>query len=238
MSYGMEYSPVAAQAASAERVAFIRRTYLHLGGAILAFAALEAVLLHLPITEQLVGNMLFGAGRMTWLLVLLAFMGVSWLATSWAQSAASPGLQYAGLGLYVVAEAVLFLPLLFVADKYFADQHVIATAGILTLAIFVGLSAAVLVTGHDFSYLRTYLMIGSFIALGVIVAGMLLGFSLGLFFCFAMVALSCGYIVYQTSNILHHYRTEQYVAAALALFASVALLFWYILQILMSTSRR
>ena len=86
--------------------------------------------------------------------------------------------------------------------------------------------------------MRTYLMVGTFVALGAIVAGMLRGFNLGLFFCFAMVALSCGYIVYQTSNILHHYRTEQYVAAALALFASVALLFWYILQILMSTSRR
>jgi len=238
MSYGVEYDPVAANAVSVERVAFIRRTYLHLAGAILAFTGLEAVLLHMPITEQLVGNMLFGAGRMTWLLVLVAFMGVSWLATSWAQSNSSRGLQYLGLGLYVVAEGILFLPLLYVADRYFADQNVIATAGILTLSIFAGLSVAVFVTGHDFSFLRTYLVIGSFIALGAIVASMLIGFGLGLIFCFAMVALSCGYIVYQTSNILHHYRTDQHVAAALALFASVALLFWYILQILMSTSRR
>ena len=53
-----------------------------------------------------------------------------------------------------------------------------------------------------------------------------------------MVVFACGYILYYTSNILHHYRTDQYVAAALALFASVALLFWYVLQIFMSLSSR
>jgi FtsH-binding integral membrane protein len=49
-----------------------------------------------------------------------------------------------------------------------------------------------------------------------------------------MVVLASGYILYHTSNVLHHYGTEQYVAAALALFASVALLFWYVLQLFMS----
>ena len=44
-----------------------------------------------------------------------------------------------------------------------------------------------------------------------------------------------GYILYYTSNILHQYRTDQYVAAALALFASVALLFWYVIQIFMAS---
>jgi len=58
-----------------------------------------------------------------------------------------------------------------------------------------------------------------------------------LVFCFFMVALSCGYIIFQTSNLLHQYRTDQPVAAALALFASVALLFWYIVQILMIRRR-
>lgn len=51
-----------------------------------------------------------------------------------------------------------------------------------------------------------------------------------------MVALACGFIIYDTSNIIHHYGTDQHVSAALQLFASVALLFWYVLRIFMSVS--
>ena len=48
-----------------------------------------------------------------------------------------------------------------------------------------------------------------------------------------MVLLASISILYSTSNIIHHYGTEQYVAASLGLFASVALLFWYVLRIIM-----
>ena len=54
----------------------------------------------------------------------------------------------------------------------------------------------------------------------------------------AMIVLACGYILYDTSNILLHYRVGQHVAASLALFASVALLFWYVLQLVMSLRSR
>jgi len=239
MSYGLEYSPVAARAEASARTIFIRKTYLHLAGAILIFTALETLLVNLPGVDTFIGTMLFGAGRMSWFIVLIAFMGVSWLANSWARSDTSSGLQYLGLSLYVVAEAVIFLPMIYIANNYFPpEEHVIRTAGILTLAVFAGLTVAVFVTGRDYSYLRTYLSVGSFLALGFIIASMFVGFGWGLIFCFFMVALASGYIVYQTSNIIHHYRTDQYVAASLALFASVALLFWYILQIVMSSRSR
>jgi FtsH-binding integral membrane protein len=240
MSYGLEYSPIAARAEASERATFIRKTYLHLAGAILIFAALETFLVNLPQAQEIVRTMFFGAGRLSWLIVLGAFIGVSWLANTWARSDTSPALQYLGLTLYVAAEAVIFLPLLYIANSQpvFAEQHVIRSAGILTLTIFAGLTTAVFVTRRDFSYLRTYLVIGGWIALGLIVASIFIGFNLGLIFCFAIVALACGYIVYDTSNIMYHYRTDQHVAASLALFASVALLFYYILMILMRTSRR
>ncbi len=90
-------------------------------------------------------------------------------------------------------------------------------------------------SGADFSFLRGALTIGSFVALGLIVASILFGFTLGLLFSLAMVVFAAGAILYQTSNVLRHYRTDQHVAAALALFAAVALLFWYVLRI---TSRR
>ena len=53
-------------------------------------------------------------------------------------------------------------------------------------------------------------------------------------FSVAMIGLAAGYILFYTSNVLHHYRKDQHVAASLALFASLALLFWYILRIFIS----
>jgi FtsH-binding integral membrane protein len=231
MSFAYDYGPVA-QAPTSERAAFIRQTYGHLAAAILAFIGIEFILLRdIPGIENLVESML----RVSWLWILGAFMVVSWIAQHWARSDVSPAIQYLGLGLYVVAEAVIFLPLLYVADRHFSDQHVIRTAGILTLSVFGGLTAVVFVTRKDFSYLRSILSIGCFLALGLIVASILIGFNLGILFCFAMVALLSGYILYYTSNVLHHYRTDQHVAASLALFSCIATLFWYILQIVMSS---
>jgi FtsH-binding integral membrane protein len=228
---------VAAQAAASDRAAFIRRTYAHLAGAILAFMGLEALLLNTIPHDQILG-FFFGGGQLSWLFVLLAFFGASWLAQSWAQSGSSPGLQYLGLGLYVVAEAVIFLPILVVAS-HMVDKTVIPTAGILTLAVFGGLTLSVFVTRKDYSFLAPILCVGSLIALGLIVASIFIGgLSLGLWFSFAMVALMSGYILYYTSNVLLHYRTDQHVAAALALFAAVATLFWWILRIVMAFNSR
>jgi FtsH-binding integral membrane protein len=234
MSYGWDFA-VAAQAAASDRATFIRRTYAHLAGAILAFMGIEAVLLNTVPHDAIM--QFFFASRFSWLFVLLAFFVASWLAQTWAQSDSAPGVQYLGLGLYVVAEAVIFLPILVIA-AHMVDKTVIPTAGILTLAVFGGLTLAVFVTKKDYSFLAPILTVGSLIALGVIVAGILVGFSLGLLFSFAMVALMSGYILYYTSNVMLHYRTDQHVAAALALFAAVATLFWYVLRIVMAFSSR
>lgn len=234
MSYSLDY-PIVERAPANERVAFIQRTYGHLAGAILAFMGLEMVLLNLPGIEPFILSML--GGRVSWFIVLMAFMAAGWVAQAWANSSTSRGLQYAGLGLYVVAEAIIFLPLLYIA-KRFTDPNVIPAAGLITLAVFGGLTLATFITGRDFSFLRTGLTVFSCLAAGVILGSLFLGFSLGTIFAYAMVALMCGYILYYTSNVMYHYRTDQHVAAALALFACVATLFWYILQILMSASSR
>jgi FtsH-binding integral membrane protein len=234
MSYDISYG-TAASAEPSERATFIRRTYSHLAGAILAFIGLETVLVNTVPFDVIAG--LLGGSRISWLVVLGAFMGASWLAQYWARSQTSPALQYLGLGLYVVAEAVIFLPLLIIAAK-FSSPNVIPTAGILTLATFGGLTITVFVTRKDFSFLAPILSIGGLIAFGLIIVSIFVGFDLGVLFAAAMVALMSGYILYYTSNVMHHYRTDQHVAAALALFAAVATLFWYILQIVMRMNRR
>jgi FtsH-binding integral membrane protein len=230
-SWGM----LAAEAPAETRADFISKTYLHLAGAIAAFVGLEVLLFASGVAEPLVNTML--GGRFSWLIVLGAFIAVSYIAQSWAQSAVSLSKQYAGLALYVVAEAIIFVPLLYIA-KNFGVPGVIGSAALLTLVLFGGLTAIVFITRNDFSFLRSFLMFGGFAALGIIVVGLLMGFPFGMWFIAPMILLACGYILYDTSNVLHHYRTDQYVAASLALFAAVALLFWYILQMVMSLTSR
>ena len=223
----------AAQAAPIERAAFIRKTYIYLAGAILAFVAVEGFLFASGAAGAIL-SVISAAGSMGWLFVLGAFMGISYLANRWAMSDTSSATQHLGLLLYIVAEAVIFVPMIAMAIYYSGDASVLGKAGIVTLGLFLGLSLTVFITRTDFSFLGPILAIGGFVALGFIVASALFGFSLGSIFAFVMVAFAGTAILYQTSNILHQYNTKQHVAASLALFASVALLFWYILSIFSS----
>lgn len=232
-TFNSTYGNSAADALPEERASFIRKTYLHLAGAVLIFTLMEAYLIisgaGLALAETMLG------GRWSWAIVLLAFMGISMLAQWWANSQTSKALQYAGLGLFIVAEAIIFLPLLFMAAVRSNSIEIFGQAGITTLGLFLGLTAVVFLTKKDFSFLGPILMIGGFVALGVIFSGIIFGFNLGSIFSFAMVAFAGGAILYDTSNVLHRYRTDQHVAASLSLFASVALLFWYILRIFMGS---
>jgi len=234
--YGTGY---VSDAAAEVRAGFIRRTYGHLAGAVLAFVLIEALLFKMGVPDSMVE--MLGRSRYSWLIVLLAFMGVSTLAQKWAESNASSNMQYMGLGLYVVAEAFIFAPLLWLA-QYMSDNNeagpIIMPAALITLLLFTGLTYTAFTTKKDFAFLGAFLKISFWVALGVIVAGVIFGFNLGLFFSALMVIVAGASILYTTSNIIKRYNPTQHVAAALALFASVALLFWYILRILMATSRR
>ena len=235
MNTGYANPYVVSEAAPSERAAFIKKTYLHLAGAIAAFIAVEAALLQIPGIDQLVMRM----GGMGWLLVLGGFMLVSHVANKWAVSDSSRGMQYAGLGLFVVAEAIIFLPLIYIALNFVpGGSKIVAQAGLITGLMVAGITAVALISKKDFSFMSGILTIGGFVAMGIIVASLLFGFELGIVFSGAMVVFASASILYTTSNIMHNYRTEQYVAAALALFAGVALLFWYVLQILISLTGR
>ncbi len=230
MDYGYRAQSVA-QAVPGARAQFIRNTYTHLALAVLGFLALEYVLLSLPGIQNLARVMTQG---WNWLLVIGLFFVVSLVADRMARSEVSRGVQYAGLALYVVAEAILFVPLLFVAVFMINDPTLLPTAAIITGLLFAGLTTVAFTTKADFSFLRGILVIGGFIALGLIIASILFGFTLGLIFSVVMVGFASIAILYYTSNIIHYYRTDQYVAASVTLFASVALLFYYVLQILIS----
>ena len=235
--YSSPYANPYTVAAQSEdvRAAFIRKTYGHLAGAIVVFALLEAALMSIPGIENTVFGILSGSPY-SWLMVLGGFMAVSWIANKWANSDTSLGMQYLGLSVYVAAEALIFLPLLLMAKWQVGDTTLIMKAGGVTMLLFLGLTVIAFTTKKDFSFLGGMLKIVGMIALGLIVVSIFFpsAVTLGLWFSVAMVIFAAGSILYNTSNIIHHYQTSQYVAASLGLFASVALLFWYILRILMS----
>ena len=210
------------------RAQFISRTYTHLLVSVLLFIAIEAWLFATGLGETMAQAML----GTSWLLVLGGFMLVSWMATRVAHSVESPVLQYLALFGFVLAESIIFVPLLYIAESM--APGTISWAGIVTAAGFAVLTGIAFHTRKDFSFLRGALIWGGFAALAAIVIGVVAGFSLGPFFALAMVAYAGAAILYDTSNVIHHYPEDRHVAASLQLFASVALMLWYVIQILMS----
>ncbi len=224
----MNDSLMVSQLSEIEKAEFYRKTYMHVAVAILAFGAVEYLLLKTVPLETILTMI---SGKYIWLLVIGVFWLASMLATKLSFSV-SRNTQYMGLGLYVLIEAVIFLPMLGIASLY--APQVITQAALVTLFMFAGLTATVFFTNKDFSFLRNIIVIGGFVALGVIVAGAVFGFNLGLWFSLAMVGLASASILYETYNIKNIYNKEQYVGAALQMFASIMLLFWYILRIFLS----
>ncbi len=222
----------AADAIPEKRMGFIRRTYTYLMGAIFLCVAMMGLFINSPFFEPVMTFMVSSS----WLIVLALFIGASWLGDWMAHRVDSKGLQYIGLLVGVGAYAIIFSYLMVMtgafSPDYGVDSNVLVQALVLTVVAFGALTAVVFITKKDFSILRTGLIVMSVLALGAIAGGVLFGFTLGLGFAVAMVGFCAALIIYQTSNILHHYPTDRHVGAALALFSSIGMMFWYLYMIL------
>ncbi|WP_418636300.1 Bax inhibitor-1 family protein [Winogradskyella sp.] len=216
-----------------DRVAFYKKTYSHVAAGVLVFVLFEYLLLQ---SETVVEFMLSMTQGYKWLLMLGGFMLATNYAEGMAMRTTDRNKQYLAYGIYIFFEALIFVPILYIVTELMGPEgsDLLYQASIVTLALFTGLSATVLMTKTDFSFLKTGLTIGFFIAIGLIIAGSLFGFDLGLWFSVGMCLLAGGSILYQTSNLVKTYGVEDYIPAALGLFASLMLLFWYILRIFMS----
>jgi FtsH-binding integral membrane protein len=240
MAFAASHRPIEGAVATvgvSDRVAFLRKTYAHLGVALIAFAALTGGMMRFATQTSLDFSTWALSRSWSWLLVLVAFMVVGVVAERLARSETSRGIQYVGLGIAVIAEAIILQPLLWLVMAKFGTVEaftVITQATVITLAIFVGLTLTVFLTKKDFSFLRGALTVCSFAALGVIIASIAIGFSLGAIFAGLMILLMAGYILFQTSVIMKEFPPTAYVAAALMLFSTIATLFWYVLRLLMS----
>jgi hypothetical protein len=224
------YTPVAALD-EATRSEFLSRVYQHLLAAVVAFVAFEALLINLGIAREIYELISGSGGR--WLIVLGGFMVVNWLATNAAHDILNPSRQYAGLFGMAAGEALIFAPFLhYVFEVEGGGTTTVLAAAVITAIGFAGLSAVALVTRADLSFLRPILLWTGVCALVLIVGALLFGFELGVWFSVAMIALAGGSILYQTQTIMRRYPAEAYVGAAVQLFASVMLLFWYVLRLL------
>ena len=215
------------------RKTFLRRTYGHVFGAAFLFVLISSGVYESGASEALT-SLFLGGGRLGWLLVIGGFSVLSWIANSMTQ-VENKATNYLGLGMYTALEALIFSPLIFIAAKY--APGVLPSAAIITLLAFSGLTIYALTMRTDFSFLRPILMVGGFVALGMIVCGAIFGFSMGIWFSGAMILFSVGSILYSTSRVMHNYRPDQYVAAALELFAALALMLWYVISFLLQSRR-
>jgi len=209
---------------------FIVRVYQHLLGAIAAFVGFETLLFATGLAETLF-NFVFSSGAIGWLLILGAFMVGQMMLGNAAQDILNPGKQYGALFGMAALEALLFAPFLYYTFNYDGGGTSVAAAALITALGFAGLSVIAFVTRRDLSFLRPMIMFGGFAAIGLIGAALLFGLSLGIWFSVAMIALAGVSILYQTQSIIRTYPQQAYVAASLALFSSVMMLFWYVLRL-------
>ena len=212
------------------RAAFMVRVYQHLVAALVTFVAFETLLFATGAARGIY-DLVAGSGG-AWLLVLGGFMVVNWMATAAAHDLANPGRQYGGLFALAGAEALIFAPFLYYVFNVEGGGAVtVGAAAVVTVLGFAGLTAIGLFTRRDLSFMRPLIMWAAVMSLVLIVAALLFGFELGVWFSVAMVALAGGAILYQTQTILRTYPDGAHVGAAVQLFASMMLLFWYVLRI-------
>ena len=227
MNQNVNYmAPVAALSVE-DRSTFIWKCYAHVVGAILAFAAASIYLFTSGISAAIAAPMLNN-----WFLVLGAFIIAGMGATHVAHRIESKNMQYAALGAFVVIQALIFSPMLYVA--YMKEPSIIDSAAGVTILGSVGLIAVAMFTRRDFSFLRGLLFWIGILALVAIAGSLLFGFNLGTWFSVAMIGFAGAAVLYDTSNIMHHYPQDKYVAASMQLFASIATMFWYMLRLFMA----
>jgi FtsH-binding integral membrane protein len=214
------------------RAKFINRTYAHLFGAILVFVAFEVALFQSGIADRLARAMM----RVPWGLILGAFLLIAWFASRLAHRMRSRALQYSGLGLYIVAKGLIFVPLLYRAEA--VADGLISQAAQVTILGALGLTLVAFSVKTDFSGLRPFLYWGGTVALVLIVAAILFGWRLGTWFSVGMIALSGASILYDTAGVARRFRGNQHVGAALGLFASIGMMFWYVLRLFTRYGRR
>ena len=141
------------------------------------------------------------------------------------------GLNLLALFAFTTLTGVVISPLIAIYTQL--NPASILQAGVLTVGIFGGLTAYVFVSKKDFSFMRGMLMTGLIVVILAGVVNIFLGASaLGFAVAAAALLLFSGFVLYDTSNIIRRYPTNEYVAGALSLYLDAFNIFLALLRIL------
>jgi modulator of FtsH protease len=146
------------------------------------------------------------------------------------------GLNLAVLFAFTALTGVVISPLLYVLGR--TNPGSILAAGVLTVGIFGGLTAYVFISKRDFSFLRGMVTVGLVVVvLAAIVNMFVVSSAFGFAIAAASLLLFSGFVLYDTSNIIRHYPTNEYVAGALALYLDAFNIFLALLRLLNAGDR-
>jgi len=218
------------------RSRIVTRVYANLTGAVVAFAAITA-LIFATVGVVPIATFVHDNAKLVGFALLALCIGGPFIGTALLKANPSRAGQYFLLGFYVLMYVAIFLPILAFAILMVGSAQLIWQATGLTVALFLALSAAVFMTRKDFSFMRAFLFYAGIASLILIVASLITGFSLGTWFSVAMIVLACGYILYETSDVMLRTPEGAEVLAAVELFASVMMLFYYVLRLVMAFNR-
>jgi len=225
----------AISAALDSRMAFVRRTYAHLLGELAAVAAIVYVSLQTPALQRLAFGLMGN-----WLVYVAAFFGISLVTRAMLAGQKSMGIQYAAAAIWVFFLGLLVTPLAMIAQRVTGSYAILGQSAILTGCVFTGITAYVFFTKKDFSFLGGALWMISWIAFGLgIVLSIFGGFgnSTALLYSCGMVLLLGGWVLYDTSKVLHHRHVNEHVAASVDLLIDFVYMFIYIVSILLRSRR-
>jgi uncharacterized protein len=212
---------------------FLLKTYLHLFLGLGLFAVFSGLFYALGLGYLMLN--LFSVPFMSFVVFGL-FIGASTIAQNLAFTKSNKVIQYLGLAVYALVEAVFFAPLILIVS---AVPQVLLLAIAVGSILFLALSLVALFSGKDFSFLRSILTYTSIVVFGLILVSFVFPALIsGIWFSGFMILLTGGYILYDTNKILREFEEDQYIGAAVMLLASFLLLLWYVIRFLLSLSKK
>jgi len=157
----------------------------------------------------------------------LVGIGLLWFALPRTQKSA------AGIPVLFAVTGLLGLGLGPMLNYYLSvNPNIIMVALGGTGVIFLGLSAYALATRKDFSFMGGFIFVGLLVAIGAMLLNLFLAIPvLALAISGAVIMIMSGYILFQTSAMIHGGVTN-YIAATAGLFISILNIFTSLLQIL------
>ncbi len=211
------YQPSIAASSALSVNKVLRNTYMLLSITLIFSALTAALSMVMQVSPGVSLACSFGALALIWFVLPRT-----------AQSAAGIGVVFAitgllGFGLGPVLNHYLSLS---------NGSELVATSLGGTGIIFLALSGYVLTTRRDFSFMGGFLIVGLIIAILAAVANIFLGIpALSLAISAAIILVMSGFILYETSQVVHGGETN-YVMATVSLYLSLYNIFTSLLHIL------